>query len=133
MTRAARARRSVAWLSVADGEVRERISGVLRRTGYAVIDVGDCAAMIEALREAGERHDALRPALAVIDLPHADDALDGVIGALRRAEPHLPIVVVLGPDGLEGSPRLVRRDTNVLFVRRGELDVMHTAAVVARP
>jgi len=115
-------------MSVSDALLAERIARALRRLGYSVERISDAGTFGDRLRRSVRDIDGQRPRMVLFDAPESVAELYTLIGELRTFDRSLPIVVILGEQGLHGYPRIGRIEATVLFARSSELELIQLAA-----
>src|ERR1700744_555412 len=77
-------------------DIRDLISGILRDEGYETRVAADCDGALAAIR-------ARRPQLLVLDIWLQGSRLDGigVLDAVKREQPDLPVVMISGHGSIE--------------------------------
>jgi len=84
-------------------DIRLLIEGVLRDEGYETAGAGDSDAALATFR-------ARRPALAILDVWLQGSPLDGlgILAALQREEPRLPVVMISGHGTIEMAVQAIQ-------------------------
>jgi two-component system, NtrC family, response regulator AtoC len=112
-------RKSILLAAAADGS-RKAMEEALRGAGHDVViaEVGS-----EAVKVALDRN----PAVAIIDLDLAELPGLSVIEILKRARPHLPVVVLAGDASIELGRRVLQLGVFYLLVKPVDPDEAQSA------
>ncbi|WP_374448711.1 sigma-54-dependent transcriptional regulator [Stella sp.] len=86
-----------------EADIRMLIAGVLRDEGYAAREAGDSRAALAAVR-------ARRPSLVILDIWLQGSELDGIgiLEALRREHPNLPVLMISGHGTIETAVQAIK-------------------------
>ncbi len=84
-------------------DIRLLIEGVLRDEGYETVGAGDSEAALAAFR-------TRRPSLAILDVWLQGSKLDGlgILAALQREEPQVPVVMISGHGTIEMAVQAIQ-------------------------
>ncbi len=84
-------------------DIRLLIEGVLRDEGYETRGAGDAEAALAAFR-------ARRPALAILDVWLQGSNMDGlgILGALHREDPQIPVIMISGHGTIEMAVQAIQ-------------------------